>query len=85
MTGTSDEIGPLLQAALGPIDDGQGIEIYYNWQATPWLNITPDLQVLVPARENVDTACSGWNTGRLFVCRVETISNYWSFQKTMIL
>ena len=41
---------------LGPLDDGHGFEMFYNWQATPWLNITPDLQVLVPARENVDTA-----------------------------
>lgn len=54
--GTSDEVGPLLTAALGPIGDGQGVELFYNWQATPWLNITPDLQVLIPARETVDTA-----------------------------
>jgi len=56
VAGSSDEIGPILQAALGPIGDGHGIELYYNWQATPWLNVTPDLQVLVPARENVETA-----------------------------
>lgn len=54
--GSSDEIGPLLAAVFGPIGDGQGVEVFYNWQATPWLNVTPDLQVLVPARENVDTA-----------------------------
>jgi len=54
--GSSDEIGPLVAAVLGPIGDGQGIEIFYNWQATPWLNVTPDFQVIVPGRENVDTA-----------------------------
>ncbi|MEQ8848016.1 carbohydrate porin [Botrimarina sp.] len=56
VAGSSDQIGPILQAALGPIADGHGVEVYYNWQANPWLNVTPDLQVLVPGRENVDTA-----------------------------
>ncbi len=56
IAGSSDEIGPVLEIVFGPIDDGQGVELFYNWQATPWLNITPDLQVIVPGRENVDTA-----------------------------
>lgn len=56
VAGSSDEIGPILETAFGPIGDGHGVEIFYNWQATPWLNVTPDLQVLVPSRENVDTA-----------------------------
>ena len=56
VAGTSDRVGPILQTAFGPIGDGHGVELFYNWQATPWLNITPDLQVLVPARERVDTA-----------------------------
>ena len=56
LSGTSSEIDPLIELALGPLNDGHGFEMFYNWQATPWLNITPDLQVLVPARENVDTA-----------------------------
>ncbi len=54
--GTSDEIGPLIQAALGPIGDGQGVELFYNYQVTPWFHLTPDLQVIDPAREAVDTA-----------------------------
>ena len=53
---SSDEIGPILQTAFGPIGNGQGVELYYNAQVTPWFHLTPDLQVLVPARENVDTA-----------------------------
>ncbi|TWT97736.1 Carbohydrate-selective porin, OprB family [Botrimarina colliarenosi] len=56
VAGSSDEIGPVLETLLGPIGDGHGVELFYNWQATPWLNVTPDLQVVVPARENVDTA-----------------------------
>jgi porin len=56
VAGSSDEVGPILETVLGPIGDGHGVELFYNWQATPWLNVTPDLQVLVPSRENVDTA-----------------------------
>ena len=54
--GTSDEIGPILQATVGPIGDGQGVELFYNYEVTPWFHLTPDLQVLDPAREAVDTA-----------------------------
>jgi porin len=53
---TSDEIGPLLPLALGPIGDGQAIELFYNIAVTPWFHVTPDLQVILPARENVETA-----------------------------
>lgn len=53
---TSDEIGPLLQVAVGPVGDGQGIELFYNYEVTPWFHLTPDLQVVMPARENVDDA-----------------------------
>lgn len=56
VAGSSNEVGPILETVLGPIDDGHGVELFYNWQATPWLNVTPDMQVIVPARENVDTA-----------------------------
>jgi porin len=54
--GTSDEIGPILQSVLGPISDEQGVELFYNIAVTPWFHLTPDLQVLMPARESVDTA-----------------------------
>lgn len=56
MAGSSDEIGVVLEALLGPVNDGHGVELFYNYQATSWLNITPDLQILVPSRDNVDTA-----------------------------
>ncbi len=54
MAGTSDEIGPLMTGVLGPIGDGHGVEIFYNREVTKWLYLTPDFQVLFPARENVD-------------------------------
>ena len=54
--GTSSEIGPIIQAAFGPIGDGQGVELFYNYQVTPWCHVTPDFQVVMPSREQVDTA-----------------------------
>ena len=45
--GTSREFGPLPQALLGP-RDGTGVELYYNVQVTPWLNVTPDVQYIRP-------------------------------------
>lgn len=35
--------------------DEQGVELYYNIAITPWLHITPDLQVIEPASGRVDT------------------------------
>ena len=54
--GTSEEIAPFVQAALGGLGDGQGVEMYYNIAVTKNLTITPDAQVIIPARDNVDTA-----------------------------
>jgi len=53
---TSDQIGPILETVLGPLSAGQGVELYYNAAVRKWLNVTPDLQVLLPARDNVETA-----------------------------
>ncbi len=53
---TSNEIGPLLTAALGALGDGQGVEMFYNAAVNRHFTITPDFQVLVPARESIDTA-----------------------------
>lgn len=54
-SGTSNELAPFLETALGGIGDGQGIELYYNFQVTPSMHVTPDLQILMPARDTVDT------------------------------
>ncbi|MDX1963148.1 MAG: carbohydrate porin [Pirellulales bacterium] len=53
---TSEEIGPDLLPALGLVGDSQGVELFYNIEVTPWFHLTPDLQVLMPARQNLDTA-----------------------------
>ena len=47
---------PFLTALLGPIGDGQGIELFYNYAVTPWFHLTPDIQVIDPSRELIDTA-----------------------------
>jgi len=45
--GASDQFGPGPTALFGP-RDGMGVEWFYNVQATPWLNVTPDLQWIRP-------------------------------------
>jgi porin len=35
-------------------DNEQGVEAYYNIAVTPWLKITPDLQVISPLRDGVN-------------------------------
>jgi porin len=54
--GASDEFGPVPQTLFG-IRNGTGVEVFYNFQATPWLTITPDLQYVRPgARAIADDA-----------------------------
>ena len=53
-----------LAPKLLPIGNDQAVELFYNIAVTPWFRVTPDLQVLIPARErtlppgakNIDTA-----------------------------
>jgi len=40
-----------LAPVLLPVRDDQAVELYYNYAVTPWFRLTPDLQVLIPARE----------------------------------
>lgn len=46
-TGASREFGPLPRFLFGP-RPGWGMELYYNFQLTPWMNLTPDFQILKP-------------------------------------
>ncbi|MBS0262475.1 MAG: carbohydrate porin [Planctomycetes bacterium] len=46
-TGASNEFGPLPRLVFGP-RNATGVELFYNFQVTPWLNVTPDLQVIRP-------------------------------------
>jgi porin len=52
--GASDQFGPVPTALVGP-RDGQGVEWFYNIQATPWLNITPDVQWIRPGLGAIST------------------------------
>lgn len=54
--GLSEEIAPFIVAAAGNLGDGSGTELFYNYQATPHINVTPDLQVLQPGRSSLDDA-----------------------------
>ncbi|QDV24193.1 carbohydrate porin [Aureliella helgolandensis] len=48
---------PLKQLApiLLPLQDEQGVEMFYNVGVPPWCHVTADLQVVEPARSRVDT------------------------------
>jgi len=50
--GASDDFGPIPQFVLGP-DDGSGVELYYNFQVNPWMNVTPDIQFLQPGNKRI--------------------------------
>ena len=53
-TQVSDQFGPILSRFIG---DEQGVELYYNIEITPWMHLTPDLQIIEPGRKNFsDTA-----------------------------
>jgi porin len=43
----SKQYGPVPTALFGP-RDGWGLECYYNFQLTPWLNVSPDIQLIKP-------------------------------------
>jgi len=45
--GASTEFGPVPQTLFG-IRNGTGVELFYKFQVTPWLNITPDVQYIKP-------------------------------------
>jgi porin len=51
--GVSDRLKDLAPILL-PRRDEQGVELYYNVAVTPWCQITPDLQVIMPFRDGVD-------------------------------
>jgi len=51
--GLSDE---LPQAVLDRFGDSQGLEFFYNIEVTPYLQITPNLQIIEPSGKNLDSA-----------------------------
>ncbi len=54
--GTSNQVGPLLQAALGPIGDGQGVEVFYRSQINRYISVTPDFQWVNQVRKQIPDA-----------------------------
>lgn len=54
-SGLSSDVKDLLNPLL-PVNDLQGVELYYNAEVTPWFHLTADLQVVEPARTANDTA-----------------------------
>ncbi len=54
LTGASTEFGRIPRLLYGP-RNGTGVEFYYNFQVTPWLNISPDFQILRPGAGAVAT------------------------------
>jgi len=53
--GVSDTLKSLAPILL-PLQDEQGVELYYNVAVTPWCQVTPDLQVIAPFRDGVDAS-----------------------------
>src|SRR5262245_23164973 len=51
----SDDLPRLLRRRLG-LDHNQGGELYYNFEVAPWLHLTPDLQIVGQANNNLNTA-----------------------------
>lgn len=46
-TGASNQFGPVPRAKFGARDEN-GVELFYNCQMTPWLNVTSDVQWIRP-------------------------------------
>ncbi len=41
---------------ITPVRDERGLELFYNFGVTPWLHITPDLQVITPILGRAETS-----------------------------
>jgi porin len=53
-----DSLGAVVVGGKRPLalDDAQGLEIFYNFEITPWLHLTPDFQIIKPSIKAHDTA-----------------------------
>ena len=52
VSGALQDFAPILL----PLGNEEGFEMYYNYAVTPWCHVTPDLQVLEPFRERIDSS-----------------------------
>ncbi len=53
--GVSEPLKDLAPILL-PLQNENGVELYYNVAVTPWCQITPDIQIIDPFRERVDSS-----------------------------
>jgi porin len=49
----SKKLPPIIRRRFG---DSRGLEAYYNIEITPWLHITPNVQIIDPSNEQTDPA-----------------------------
>jgi porin len=52
--GISNPIGSLITSQVGPVGDGQGLELFYNLQVAQAIRVTPDVQYLIPSLRTAD-------------------------------
>ena len=53
--GFSDDFKDVARV-ITPVRDERGLELFYNVGVTPWLHITPDLQVITPILGRAETS-----------------------------
>lgn len=53
--GLSDDL-KAIAPRVNRIRDEHGVELFYNAAVTPWCHVTPDLQIVTPARSRVETS-----------------------------
>jgi porin len=51
-TQLSNELGAAIQRNFG---DSQGVEVFYNYEFSKWLHVSPNFQIIHPSSERVDT------------------------------
>lgn len=70
-TGFSEPVHQLAPVLI-PIRDEHVVELFYNVAITPWFRLTPDLQVIVPARERtLPPGAQDIGTSLLFALRAK--------------
>ena len=50
------ELSDKLPSAFDVLNDGQGVEVFYNIEALPWLHVTPDFQYIKSSLQTNDDA-----------------------------
>jgi len=67
---------PKFRTILGTrsfLRDEYGFEAFYNFAITPWLQLTPDIQVIRPAQKRVITSRKGIDTATVLGLRLQLL------------